>query len=604
MRRLLLVGSLVLAALALARWSGRARSPEADIGPPSPGEQVPLTAAEVRSAASAPQPETMPSGSREPLAPSADPGGTARLAGRLLDASTEEVVPGYQLRLKDRDGIETQITSDAGGRFTTGEALAFGAVRIELVDCAGQPRPGESRRGSARVEHTGQPMDLRIDVGPTYLVDVDLPETLGFADLGVRLLQDPPDLEPERVEAETGRTLLRTPLGDWPHPWARFRSTHPGRPQPQWLELTSADGLWSGGARVPSGPGVHREPVRITLRPVCAVRGRYVADSPPARGGGALALFREGEPEPRWEHADGAGRFRIAGLEPGAYRLEVRDESVRAEPVRFVLRPGENDLGELPWTPIPLAGRVRLRLWSDVRVPVDVELVRSFDPPKHAPWHSDRWEPRPEGGFESLFEWDEVYAGTFEVVVHSHELGAWHLALGELEPPVEDFLFHLPKPRPAIELRVLDDATGAELDDYTVLVRAERGWEELEGSPRSLPFVVWDEGSAFAVHHSGHRAWIGSPGLAGQGGARVEVRLSPGWSHLFLARTRGRGRPLADVEVRLDGVAAGRSDARGELWVHATAPAQVLDVAHATLTWTEERWTPLEDCVTWLELHP
>lgn len=606
MRRILLLGSLVLAGLALAWWSGRAR-------PAGPGadrqeERAPpaQVATEAQPAARFVEPEPPQREEREPLAPSADPF-LARLAGRLLDASTGEVVPGYELHLKDRDGIEAQVASDAAGRFTTGEALALGPVRIELLDCEGQPRPSESRRASARVEHAGQPVEVRIEVGPTYLVDVALPEPLGLADLRVRLLQDPPDLELERESAETGQTFLRAPLGDWPHPWARFRSTHPARRLPQWLELTSAEGLWSGGARVPSGPGVHREPVRISLRPVCAVRGHYVADPPPARGSGALALFREGEPEPRWEWTDGAGRFRIAALEPGAYRLEVRDESVRAEPVRFVLPPGELDLGELPWTPIPLAGRVRLRLWSEVRIPVDVELVRSFDPPKHAQWHSDRWEPLPEGGFESLLEWDEVYAGTFEVVVHTHDLGAWRVALGELEPPVEDLLLQLPAPRPALELRVQDDATGAELHDYTVLVRAERGWEELEGSPRTLSFAVWDEDTAFAVCRPGHCAWIGSPfdaDLAGQAGARVEVRLAPGWSHLFLAHRRGRGQALAGVEVRLDGVPMGRTDARGELWVHAVTPVRVLEVAHPTLTWSEEAWAPLEDLVTWLVLHP
>jgi len=606
MRRILLLGSLVLAGLALAWWSGRARPAGPGAGrqeeraPPAQG------ATEAQPAARFAEPEAPQREEREPLAPSADPF-LARLAGRLLDASTGEVVPGYELRLKDRDGIETQVASDAAGRFTTGEALAFGPVHIQLVDCEGQPRPSESRRASARVEHAGQPVEVRIEVGPTYLVDVALPEPLGLADLCVRLLQDPPDLEPEREAAETGRTLLRAPLGDWPHAWARFRSTNQGRRLPQWLELTSTDGLWSGGARVPSGPGLHPEPVPITLRPVCAVRGRFVADPPPERGGGTLALFREDEPEPRWEHTDGAGRFRIAALEPGAYRLEVRDESVRAEPVRFVLPPGELDLGELPWAPIPLAGRVRLRLRSEVRIPVDVELVRSFDPPKHAQWHSDRWEPLPEGGFESLLEWDEVYAGTFEVVVHTHDVGAWHLALGELEPPIEDLLLQLPAPRPALELRVLDEATGTELHDYTVLVRAERGWDELEGSPRALPFLVWDEDSAFAVCRRGSRAWIASladVGFAGPAGAHVEARLRPGWSHLFLAHRRGGGRPLADVEIRLDGVPVGRTDARGELWVHAAAPARVLEVAHPTLTWSEEAWAPLEDLATWLVLHP
>jgi hypothetical protein len=291
------------------------------------------------------------------------------------------------------------------------------------------------------------------------------------------------------------------------------------------------------------------------------------------------------------------------------YRLEVRDERVRAEPVSFALRgvgfePSELDLGELPWTPIPLAGKVRLRVRSEIEFSLDVQLVRRFDPPRYPQWHSDDWEPLPGGGFESLFEWDEIYAGAHEVVVHSHELGDWHVSLGELEPPIEELSLRLPPPPPALALEVVDDATGAPLAEWTVLVRGESDWEEPD-SPASLRFAAWDEDTAFAVVSPGYRAWIatpGAPGFPASPEGRVVARLRPGWSHLFLARKRSRNRALEGVEIRLDGRSAGRTNARGELWVHADAPARELEVSHPMLNWTDE--DALDGLVSRLALHP
>src|SRR5262249_51820854 len=157
------------------------------------------------------------------------------------------------------------------------------------------------------------------------------------------------------------------------------------------------------------------------------------------------------------------------------------------------------------------------------------------------------------------------------------------LSLGELEPPVADLVLTLPPPPPALHLAVVDDASGVALDTWTVFVRGERAWEELDDAPESLALASWNADTAFAVCSPGYRAWVASPGTPrwpAPGEDRVVARLERGWSALFLARSRGRGEPVEGVEVRLDGAPTGTTDMRGELWVHADAPAERLEVAH------------------------
>jgi hypothetical protein len=620
---LFVLAVIALAWFACAQRRGSARTAEEPAAGSAAGEAMGAAAALAEPAAPEPQlardgPSSEPRVRAAALTP--DPP-DAPFIGRLIDAETGEPVPWYELELEDEHLQTVRVVSDTEGRFTAGGARTSGPLRLELVDVEGQPPPSSHPGRPVLEPHDGEPRDgsepladVRIRIGPTYFVEVALPAPLTPADLRVRLFLDPPEHGAERNNPVRGETLLRpgrgySPLAPLaPVAWARF-SEPSALTRSAWLELATTDGLWAGGARTSPGPGVHREPVRVELRPRCAVRGRFAFTGTPAaetRRSGALALLRvDAEADgPLWSRTEGDGRFRIAGLAPGTYRLEVRDEEVRAEPVTFALRSGERDLGELSWTPIPLAGSVRLRIESALELPIDVQLVRRFDPPCHPPWHSDSWEPAPGGGFASVFEWEELYAGEYDVVVHTHDLGEWHVALGTLEPPVDDLVLRLPAPPPALALEVVDDETGAPLEEWTVLVRGERDWEELD-SPRSLPFAVWDADIAFAVCSPGYRARVASPAAAAGHASEVSVdaRLARGWSHLFLARQRARGTPLEGVEVRLDGVPAGRTDARGELWVHAAAPAQMLEVAHPTLVWTEQD-DDLDGLVTWLALHP
>jgi hypothetical protein len=606
MRRVLglLLLTLMLALLSLGVWL-RVRPAHhelATVSIASDARPQTLPTRPNQTEAPAPLVDAAPSAQRAPLAAEPPASTAARLAWLLLDAETSEPVPWYALDVAASDGTVARVTSAADGRFETSEALAPGKVSLRLVDAVGQifssQHPVSLVHREVRELH-----EVRIEVGPTYFVDAVLPDPLEPADLGARLFLDPPELD---RSGDVPTTILRPPRGAETL-WLRFAEPSSVQETPLWLELSSADGLWVGGARVPGGPGVHREPVHVELQPRCAVRGRLVT-SAQEPGVGMLALFRaQDSGAPRWAGTDGDGRFRMDALEPGEYRLELRDEALRGPPVTFSLRAGELDLGELDCEPIPIAGSVHLRVQSDVELPIDVELVRRSDPPRSPPWHSDDWEPLPEGGFESAFDWDEVRAGTYEIAVHSHGLGEWHLALGELQPPVEDRVIRLPAPPPALELEVLDDESGAALSDWTVLVRGERAWEELDESPRSLALGLSGPNCAFAVCSPGHRAWIAVPGSTSwprPDETRVTARLRRGWSHLFLARRRVRGDPVENVEIHLDGVLAGRTDAQGELWVFGGVLPEHLEVSHPTLVWANEDYVGLDELVTWIVLRP
>jgi len=523
-----------------------------------------------------------------------------RVAGPVLVALALLAIWLCARAVRDEDGTIRGRTASAPPPATTPAGAARDASSSpSQAESTGQRAPQAASSTSSTVEHRVGVHDAGVDDGPTYSVDLVLPAGLRLDDLRARLFLDPPGFDDDVRSAP--ETSVRAPHDGATLASVRFDGRKPVEGTPLWLELASTDGLWTGGARVPGGPGAHPDPVRIELEARCAVRGRCVtARHEPATG--ALALLRVEDPLAlRWGHTDAEGRFRFAGLEPGDHRLEIRDEALRGEPVAFALPAGDLDLGDVRCEPIPLAGSVRLRVQSSVEVPIDVELVRTFDPPRHPLWHSDSWEPLPGGGFESLFEWDEVHAGKLAIDVHSHDLGEWRFSLGEIEPPVEELTLRLPAPPPPLGLDVVDAASGAVLDDWTVLVRGERSWDEPDGARDSL--ALWSRATPFAVLGPGHRAWVMGRAMAPRPD-RITVPLERGWSHLFLARTRSHGRPVANVAIRLDGVAAGTTDPSGELWVHADSPAQHLEISHPGLVWANEDEVALDELVSWILLRP
>jgi hypothetical protein len=535
---------------------------------------------------------------------------SAQLAFQLVDTHTAESVPWYTVKLRKSDGSKTEFETDSQGRFAPSADLEDGPLLLELVDTQSQPSTRNSTDTYLRFDHVvaDKPLEIRALVGPTYFLKLDLPPGLTHEDLRATLFLDPPGFGDNQNGRRYAESLVRRGRANPAELWLRFRELL-NEGDPLWLALQSRDGAWSGAARVPGGYGVHAEPVSIELSQRCRVRGTFASrEVDQERRGASLALFRT-QPlaaDPLWSYAKGDGEFRIDDLDPGEYRLEVRDEAFRADAVSFVLHSGELDLGNLPWESIPMVGSVRLRVHSAVEVPIDVELIRRLDPPRNVLWHSDDWEEQPDGTFVSLFEWDEVYAGEYAIELHSHDTVNWHIELGTLTPPVEELVLHLPTPAPGLRFEVLDAQTGAAIAEWSLLVRQEHGWEQIDDSPTELKSMAWDPHTVVVVFSPGYQAWVVHPAelvAVPQGDQRLTVRLVPGWSRLFIARTRARSRPLAGTEIWLDDVRAGVTDSMGELWVHRALAPSALDVRHPSLVWSKPA-RDYEIVITWLSLRP
>jgi hypothetical protein len=611
-RVLLLAVVLALLASAVA-WLVRAREDAAgprEVDAARHGGAAPPLAGEEPAAATPPLLGAASGPGRSALAAADAPVARAPIRLRLLDQLTAEPVPWFLVSVSADVPSEVEAESDAEGRITTPAEFAPGDCWVSLLDFHGQARQLGAVPEPVRVPHVhgAAAIDVTIRIGPTFRIDVDLPPGYGSECFLVGLQSDPTEFGDDRRGELWPRTRLRAPATPGALPWARFTDVDLA-PQITYLLLLSDDGRWIGGARVGHGYGVHRDPVRIVLEPRCAVTGRYVTRGAELdRAGAALALFQVGgdAPGPRWEFKGTDSPFRIGDLAPGRYRLEVRDDAVRAAPVEFTLTRGELDLGELVWEPIPVAGPVRLRVLSAIEVPIDVELVRTKDPPRDPQWHSDQWEARDDGTFESLFEWEAVRAGEFEVAVHAHDAAVWHVSLGRITPPVEDLVLRLPKPAPALRLEVLDDATGAALAEWSVLVRQEGGWDEVEDDPAAIRSAVWDADAVLAVVSPGHQAAFLTPAALERPAAgewRARVRLKRGWSGLFLVRARSREKPVAGAEIVLDGAVAGVTDAAGEVWIHRPSPPAAFDVRHPTLVLADGVEFDSSEPLTWIPLR-
>jgi hypothetical protein len=342
MRRAAPIGGSVLLAVGLL-WYVRSREASSQASGTAGGSPIVDGAPErAEGVASEPAPErgleeTAAAAARTPLpTTAASSPGSGPLHLRLVDAETSEPIPDYELELRDEEGERWSNKSDAEGRVVT-RALPAGHFGIRCIDVR---RPDTLVLSpSLPVEHDGGEAEheLRLEIGPTYVLDVT-PSDFSAGELVAELLQDSPEFSNlHRLPQPT--TVVRPPRSEGGAPWVRFRSPNT-LADPAWLALTSQDGLRSGGARVPARLGVHPELVRIALAPRCAVRGQFVSrGAPNERGAGGLAVFRRDEEggEPHWENTDGQGHFRIADLAPGAYRLELRDQAVRATPVDFEL---------------------------------------------------------------------------------------------------------------------------------------------------------------------------------------------------------------------------------------------------------------------------
>ncbi len=452
----------------------------------------------------------------------------------------------------------------------------------------------------------GEP-DIPIEVGPTYRIETRLPDDHELEDFQVQLVLDPPRVGLELEDAPDRATRLRRDEHGY---WARFRAQTTSRDSPWWLALASEDGLWSGGARVQSVEGIYPEPVRIELHPCCAVRGRFDPPGGPYERGAMIALERLDcvPPAIAWSHVDLAGEFRVAALAPARYRLEVRDPAFVAPPLEFELAEGELDLGVLAWTPLTIAGSVRVVAESATELSLDVELVRTLQTPRHPDFHSDSWVEIAPGRFESEFVFEEVFEGDYELRVHTHQEPPWHGIPVGVRPPQTEVRIRLPEPVRALRIEAYDGRSGATIEGASLSALDEHGAEEFGMTPLVLEGVVVEEELPVVLWEPGHRAVRTSfrelLAMERTEDGAIRVALVPGWSGALLAILRGTGERVPGVEAWLDGALAGRTDEQGLVWIDREFAPREVELRHPDFVCTPWDTDWEDEAFHWIRVWP
>ncbi|HEY2370356.1 MAG TPA: hypothetical protein VGH87_28365, partial [Polyangiaceae bacterium] len=150
----------------------------------------------------------------------------------MRDVATGEALPDFLLRIVDSAGDREDVVTDAASEFATRAKLEEGVLAIEFVDRSGRTHPAAPQN----VEHHSADaiLDLAVDSGPTFCLDIQPAREIALADLETVLrcvgVNGRFASEPEPVRAnESGA-------------WVRFGPLAASRSDT--IEVTSRDGFW------------------------------------------------------------------------------------------------------------------------------------------------------------------------------------------------------------------------------------------------------------------------------------------------------------------------------------------------------------------------
>jgi len=510
--------------------------------------------------------------------PSLPPSGRAPLAGRVLDAGTGEPLPYFQIELRGEGDQRATATTGAEGRFETGEPLSAGAYEVLLIDHpmlrqrAAENEPGPRTQA---VFGPGSEPDLEAPVGPTYLLQIELPPGLELGDLTAHL-RVPQDFRTSGWDLHLAP--LRGPEGDRHHPWVRFAELEARffREQgPFEIEVTSSDGLWAGSAPVSVLAGVERG-VSIELSARGVVSGTVRDGAGPAAA--AVVLRRLDEPaDERRAPAGEDGAYRFAWVEPGRYSLVF--ESPRHVPLERELwvEGGERQAQDALLERRAGGGSVEGILTSrsgTYRGTVILALAPLTDQ-ESVTFATARWNEE-DGVLRGRFRFKDVAAGQYGLRVFScSDQLEWNPPAALVPAPGRvEFECLDDVERVDLGVHAVDAASRVELSEVSILYQTGQRSIRLERTSEEL-FALAGEGfvwrhvpgpfpiRGFPVH--GTLRWmVASPGyrpaygdesafVVQDGGRRADVALQAGWGLQLLFADVQNGAPLPGVRVLADG---------------------------------------------------
>lgn len=506
----------------------------------------------------------------------ARPSGVAPLRLRLVDEQTGENVPHYFLRIGLPDGARSPAWSNAEGVVVSEHALREGTVLLfgydivhpDLATTDSEPHWYREHHHAPR-DGSSDVVELRIPVGPTYLLELDAPAAAPrerlLARVGWRAFTFP-NLESARA---AGAAVVRTGA----QPWVRFPpSVYPHATRGV-LTLFSSDGRWRGEAPVSTRLGVHPGTIAVSLERCATILGRAVDPAGAALPATEVELFAldndGGLLRVAGQRAGGNGLFEFPLLAGGRYWVRGTTTNARPAERELQLAAGEDLEFDLVLHPRPadaaICGRVVTARELSAR---RVELVL------HA--GSANFESKLElsDGGEADFAFEALAAGDYELTaqVYTDKENFELTQRRTVSAPTSDvlFTFSAPDTRLAIQLRARDRQTGESVvANIDVTPRCDVFGLSVDVSASSAQpdfvFLPIDGADAlWRVECFGYAPEWGPLSELNfvQGLAVLEVDLTPGWGVLLEVFGAGQT-PLPQVEVLADGKRVATTDALG-----------------------------------------
>jgi hypothetical protein len=506
----------------------------------------------------------------------ARPAGVAPLRLRLVDERTGESVPQYLVRIGLAEGARSPAWSNAEGVVVSEHALREGTVLLfgydivhpDLATTDSEPHWYREHHHAPR-DGNSEVVELRIPVGPTYLLELDAPAAAPrerlLARLGSRAFRFP-SLESARA---AGAAVVRTGA----QPWVRFPPNVYPHTDPGVLTLFSSDGRWRGEAHVSTRLGVHPGTIAVSLERCATILGRAVDPTSAALPATEVELYaldgHGGLARVAAQRAGGNGLFEFPLLAGGRYWVRGTTANARPAERELQLANGEDLEFDLVLHPRPADAAIRGR----------VVVAREFGAQQvglvllsGAAQLESQLELSSTGDAEFAFE--ALAAGVYELMasVYSSENDVQLIQLRSVSAPTSDVLLHFnsQEARLAIQLRARDAQSGDDIFanvhvtpqcsvvDFSLEVSASSAQPHYQFLPIDGADATW------RVECRGYApAWGPLSELNFVHGLAVlDVELTPGWG-VLLEVFGPDATPLPQVEVLADSKRVATTDALG-----------------------------------------
>ena len=555
----------------------------------------------------------------EPVAErqSAAPGG---LRAQVVDQDTGEVLPYFDVTLFDpnqgRSGLVA--TTNAQGQAHWATVQKQGKLRFLMSDQEKLRRPKSAPFLSRTFDPDGSagpkdgqagPFELTVTTGPTCWLECELPDGYAWSDFSAQLTSG-------RVLTAKSRgrggypSPVRPPMPGLLHPklpWVRFHLS-PRFFDLGWVQVTSSDNRWKGGAWLTRLQGQNPKPLPIRLQPATHARGHFACDTMEEQDWVVVRLEEMAPTEAPLARrsydggADSDGQFRFENIEPGEYILRTVDKAWFPFETQVTVRPGDNDFGSFALRARRKAGRIAGRVTStsgsfegvchiSLSGVVDVDGA-PFD-------HSLDWKPDATGQLFASFAFEDVTEGDWYLYVHCHDGFTWKHAAQVVQAPATDIEIRLDDPTASLEIALHDAESGLPLEDSTRL-----SWWRHSGKARIAgpPFVLLNQqlplqGITFRTSYPGYQPVSGDEATLAkfetsestENHRKYSIPLKAGWGCLLQVRDRTHGHPVPKVSVWLDDLFQGHTNDRGEITLGLPTPPKSLRLEKDGWRWVSNR---------------